>query len=179
MFWYTLFVKTGYEQLTVKEISRGWSIDGLRPFVPMYDTYFRKFGKVHKEKRCLFPGYIFIETELKGNDFYIAAHPYIIRSEYVMKILRYGSGYESRFAMKENESQILLKLYNNEYCVEMSKGFIEGDSIIITDGPLMGFESCIKKINRHKMEVVIEIEMMGCLRDVTIGLEVIEKLPKN
>ncbi len=39
---------------------------------------------------------------------------------------------------------------DNEYIVEESIGFIKGDNVFITSGPLKGRESVIKKIDRHK-----------------------------
>ena len=39
---YVLFVMTGYEHKVANEITRFWRVDGLQPFVPMYDTCFGK-----------------------------------------------------------------------------------------------------------------------------------------
>jgi transcriptional antiterminator NusG len=58
----------------------------------------------------------------------------------------------------------------------MSKGIVVGDKIKVTEGALVGSESLIKKINRHKMEAMIQVKLMGDYRDVVVGLEVIEKL---
>lgn len=159
------------------EISKSWRLEGSQLFVPMYNTRFRKAGKVVLEKRRLFPGYIFIESDIEGTEFYITVKPFITRSEKALNLLRYGREYEGNysFEMNQNEQQTLLRLYNNEHCVEMSQGFIVDNSVTITDGPLMGFESRIKKINRHKMEAVVQIEMMGAMRDITVGLEIVKK----
>jgi transcriptional antiterminator NusG len=54
-------------------------------------------------------------------------------------------------------------------------GVIEGDRIIVTKGPLQGFESLIKKIDRHKRKATIEITLMGLPLAVDVGLEVISK----
>jgi transcriptional antiterminator NusG len=61
VFWYVLFVKTGYEDKVVNEIKRSWKVGEIRPFVPKRDSKFRKAGKVILEKCCLLPGYIFPE----------------------------------------------------------------------------------------------------------------------
>ena len=178
MNWYVLFVMTGYEQKILDEISRTWRIDGLNPFIPMYEAIFKNAGRIHKEKRRLFPGYVFLESDIAGTDFYMAARPYIIRSEHSLKLLRYGRGVDDKaFEMKEAEYQVLSKLYNKEHCVEMSKGLIVGDRAVITSGPLMGFESCIKRVHGSKMEAVVEIEMMGAFREVKVGLEILDKIP--
>jgi transcriptional antiterminator NusG len=50
-----------------------------------------------------------------------------------------------------------------------------GDTIRITSGALMGFESRIKKINRHKREAVVELQIMGAKREVSLMLEILVK----
>jgi transcriptional antiterminator NusG len=176
MNWYVLFAKTGYEQKAVDEISRAWKIDDLNPFIPTYDMPFRRAGKVSLEKRLLFPGYIFIESEINEKEFYVAVRQFIVQSKYALKLLHYGGFSDSNFAMKDEDREIFLKLYNKNYCIEMSRGFIEGDKIIIIDGPLLGFESYIKKINRHKMEAIIAIKLMGDVREIKVGLETVKKI---
>ena len=42
-------------------------------------------------------------------------------------------------------------------------------------GALVGLEGRIKKINRHKREAIVEMEMMGAVRKVAVMLEVVEK----
>lgn len=56
-----------------------------------------------------------------------------------------------------------------------SVGIIEGDKIVVTSGPLVGKGGCIKKINRHKHEAIVEMEVMGAVREVRVMLEVVEK----
>ena len=181
MNWYVLFVKTGYEQKMEREISKVWKVDGLKPFIPTYDARFRKAGKLILEKRKLFPGYIFIESKISGIEFYITVRPFIIQSGNAFKLLRYGRDNEGNYSYEMNEEEQLafLNLYNDEYCVEMSKGFIAGESVVITDGPLKGFESKIKKVNRHRLEAVVEVTMMRRITEVKVGLEIIEKMSKK
>jgi len=81
------------------------------------------------------------------------------------------------FEMQEMEYAFLNKFLNDEKFVEMSHGYIKGTSIIITDGPLVGLEGLIKKVNRHKMEATIEAFFFGSMREVTVGLEIITRLP--
>lgn len=174
---FVLFVKTGFEEQVLKEISSIWSFDkSLHPFVPMFDTRFRRGGKVISEKRRWMPGYVFIESELSGMDFYISSKPLISWSEHALKLLRYGNNHlDTSYEMKTDEHQSFHRLFGVKDCVDMSKGFIEGDRILVTEGALVGFEGAIKRINRHKMLAYVEIEMFGVSRIVEFGLEVISK----
>ena len=159
------------------EIFHVWKIDGLQPYVPMYDARFRKAGKVLLERRRSMPGYVFIESPARGKEFYLSVNQLIRRSERSLKLLRNGVGYlDQYFEMNASEHDILKKLFNNERCIEMSQGFIEETAIEVTDGPLVGLEGLIKKVDRHKMEAIIEVEFMGAVREMTVGLEIVKRL---
>ena len=176
MFWYVLFVKTGYEQKIKTEISNIWKLEGSKPFVSMYEAKFKRNGRIYPEVRRMTPGYVFIESEMQGLDFYSAVRPHVLRSQNTLKLLHYGNIPEDKnFEMNVEEYSSFMHLYNKEYCIEMSKGFIEGDLVYIADGPLKGFESRIKRVRVSKMEAVVEVRMMGRIVDVKVGLEIIKK----
>lgn len=170
---------TGHEHKVADTISRLWRVDDLRAFVPIFDTRFRKDGKVLVEKRRWIPGYVFLESEVNGLDFYLQVKPYVSRTENVLKLLRYGSDHsDASYEMQEAERAFLQKFLNDEQCVEMSQGYMKGTSVIVTDGPMVGLEGLIKKVNRHKMEATIETFLFGGLREVTVGLEIVSRVPQ-
>jgi transcriptional antiterminator NusG len=78
-------------------------------------------------------------------------------------------------AVREKERLYWERLFDADFCIAGSVGVAEGDTIRITSGPLVGMESRIKKIDRHKREAVVEMEVMGAARDVRVMLEVVEK----
>jgi len=39
----------------------------------------------------------------------------------------------------------------------------------------MGLEGRIKKIDRHKRQAIVEMEMLGARREVAVMLEIVEK----
>ena len=57
----------------------------------------------------------------------------------------------------------------------MSEGIIEGDRVIVTKGPLKGKEAMIRKIDRHKRKVWLEMKMFGKIQKVEAGLEIVAK----
>jgi transcriptional antiterminator NusG len=93
----------------------------------------------------------------------------------VYALLHYGEN-KSDVALREKEREYWECSFDENFCATGSVGFIEGDMIRITSGVLVGKESQIKKINRHKREAVVELEMMGALREVRLMLEVIKKI---
>ena len=59
--------------------------------------------------------------------------------------------------------------------VEPSYGFIEGDQVVITKGPLVGFEAQIKKLDRHKRLAYVEVHLMGRTKLIKVGAEIVRK----
>ena len=57
----------------------------------------------------------------------------------------------------------------------MSEGVIEGGTIKVLSGPLMGYEGSIQKIDRHKRLAYVEIKMLGRTTVVKLGLEIVSK----
>lgn len=173
MNWYVLFVRAGKEQ-SVEHLLKTWlNSYGFLPFIPMNERIFKNSGIIKKELKPLFPGYVFIESELSSPDFIRIINPLIHSSNNIIRLLRYS---DSEFSVREAEKNMLLKLYNDDYCIESSSGIMVGDRIIVTDGPLIGCESKIKKLNRHKREAWIEIEFMGDKRLVNVSLQVVERI---
>lgn len=173
MYWYVLFVKAGKERKVEQYLRKQLDADISVPFIPLQEILFRRSGTVKREIRFLFPGYVFIESILSDQQFIQEISPVITRCSDIFGLLKYSN---TEISMKESEKNMLISLCNNEYCIEASYGIIEGDKIHIIDGPLKGMESIVRKVNRHKREALIEIEIMGDVRLVTVALETVEKL---
>ena len=91
----------------------------------------------------------------------------------IYKVLRYGDSGQA--ILHGKDTQLLEKLWSGRECLEISVGVMEGDKVKIVEGPLVGKESMIKKINKHKRQAVVEINFMGENRLITIGLDIIRK----
>jgi len=79
----------------------------------------------------------------------------------IYSILHYGDD-ERDVVIREGERLYWERLFDADFCVVGSIGFIEGDAMRITSGALMGLEGRIRKINRHKREAIVEMENDGC-----------------
>lgn len=174
LYWYVLFVVTGREHHVINIISKISSNNILRAFVPTKEMYFKKQGKLISESRLLFPGYVFIETDLDNEEFFRYSRKFVKKFKDIIKLLKYIDTNE--YSIRNNECELLKNMLDTNYCISSSEGFIEGDKIYIQKGPLKGRESFIKKIDRHKMEALIELEIIGGIRQVRIGLEVLHKI---
>jgi transcriptional antiterminator NusG len=135
----------------------------------MRETIFRRNGINKKEKEIMFPGYVFVETQIEGKEFIQTTYNFIhSQSNKAIRILQYGDG---NAAINRAEMKFLQYLFGDKKCIETSIGFKEGDKIIIEHGPLQGYESVIKIINNHKQEAIIELEIMGDKREIRIAFE--------
>ncbi len=73
------------------------------------------------------------------------------------------------------EPPYMKKLCQKDNLVVMSKGIIKDGKPIITNGPLKGHEELIRRIDRHKRIVDIEIPLGAWKTQVTVGLEIYKK----
>ena len=122
----------------------------------------------------MFPGYVFTDSVLGERTFISTAHKYARFSKCIFNLL--GSKNIDCMKLSEYEKKFLLGLCDEGYITEESKGFIIGDKIFITSGPLKGRESIIKKIDRHKRRAEIEMIFLGDKRRISVALEIISKV---
>lgn len=166
--WYVVQVRTGEEKSVVNmcESIMGSSIE-YSFFVPETVRLKRFCGKWHNIKKAMFPGYVFIESN-QIQDIYEE----LKKIPVLTKILKTGM---SITPLHEQEENRIRKLIDKDYVAEMSIGYIEGDKLIVQEGPLTGMEGMIKKIDRHKRIAVLAVDMMGGKVDVEVGLEILHK----
>ena len=142
--WYVAQVQAGRESATRDLCLRLVSPDVLEEcFMPEYETMWRVRGEWKLARRLLFPGYLFFVTgdaeELNKE---------LLRVPLPIRLL--GNEENSFFPLTKKEQDWFLSFMDGNHTVRMSEGYISGDKITVTRGPLMGFEGDIRKIDRHK-----------------------------
>ena len=167
--WYVIRVKTGDEE-KVKTLLEDYDMS-VR--VLYREVYLRKQGMVYNKKVRLFPGYIFVISDLDYQEFDIEVTKIKYANGKFFKNLRWDK--EGTPALLPKEIEKIRHLTGDNEVVETSIGFIEGDKVIITEGPLMGYESSIIKIDRHKRTALLELEFLGEVRETTVPLEIVLK----
>jgi transcriptional antiterminator NusG len=171
--WYALFVKTGYESLIERHMSGFFFPSELRPLVPTVERIVKLPNLVKKETKTMFPGYLFVDTDIDSVEFYrhaLTARWYL---QEIIRVVRYGTAFH--IAITSSERELLDGLLGQARCLEASKGIIAGDAIYITEGPLIGRESIIRHIDRHKRRATIELDILGAPRRVEVALEIVAK----
>jgi len=172
--WVVLFARTGSEEKLVQTLKERLNAEDYLPFVPTKEMPYRSRGIVYKIRKPLFPGYVFVQTEIEPNLIEEKLAKALENVKDIYSILHYGDD-KKDVVLREEERLHWEHLFDADFCVVGSVGFIEGDAIWITSGALVGLEGQIKKINRHKRQAIVEMEMLGARREVAVMLEVLEK----
>lgn len=166
--WYAVQVRSGYEEEIKKQCKAIIPGDILEQcFIPYYESMKRYCGEWHKVRKVLFPGYVFMISEDLESLFFNLKHV-----TGLTKILGTDNDFVS---LSEEEVRFLMEFGKAEHVVEMSKGIITNSRVTILEGPLIGHEGCIKRIDRHRRIAYLKINIMGREVDVQVGLEIVEK----
>lgn len=166
--WYVVQVFTGTEHNICRQAEKVIPTAILqRIFIPHYEQKRRVCGEWKLLQKVLFPGYVFVVTD--------HIEELWLQLKKVIGLTRLVGAGEDIIPLTEEEVDFLLNFGKEEQIVKMSQGFIENDRVHITDGPLMGMEGCIRKIDRHKRKAWVEVQMFGRKQVVQVGVEIVRK----
>lgn len=167
--WYVVQVRAGDEMKLADRFQNEVKTEDEDIFVPLFERRKCIRGEWTKVTTPLFPGYIFFQTEAVED-----MYGRLRKIDAFTKVLKTGDCYTP---ISSEEERFIDTLTGDDHIVEESIGVIEGDKIIVKRGPLYGMEGNIVKINRHKCIAIIRAEFMGGLREIKVGLEIIDKRP--
>lgn len=139
-------------------------------FVPRFETMRRWKGEWHKRTERLAPGYLFVETH--------DAEKLALQLRRVPAFTKVLGNNEVFIPLNDEEVAWLNAFTGNDRrVIEMSEGIVEGDKVIVLRGPLRGHEAEIKRIDRHRRMAELEVSMLGRMKTIRLGLEIISKSP--
>lgn len=167
--WYVIQVKSRREDIVMKECRLLISNDILIDcFVPKYRHLKRYQGKWHQVEDILFTGYVFLISDRIEELFHELS-----RIPELTKLL--GNDGDNIYPLTKKDIVFLEKFINDDYLLDMSTGYIEGDKVVIRDGPLVGYEGFITKIDRHKRIAYLDLFLFDQQLSTKVGLEIISK----
>jgi len=169
--WYVLFVRTGMEDSICSFLNQEESLDC---FIPRKEVIHRNAGLTQILIKPMFPGYLFISSDLSQSEFHDVIQQMRSRKTGIVRELRYDT--EGTPALTEDEQATLEHLLNQDRVLKASRGIIENDMVVIMDGPLKGYESRIIHIDRHKRQATLSLDL--CTREVQVkvALEIVQKI---
>lgn len=171
MIWYVAQVSSGQESAVRDMCKQAIDSQVLQDcFLPEYETMRKAKGEWKHVRRLLFPGYLFLVTDALP-----ALLSELKRIPASIRLLSQNGCEGEATPLSEEERDWIIAFTDDAHCVRMSEGYIEGESITVTGGPLLGQEAIIKKIDRHKRRALVEVTMFGRVTTATIGLEIVRK----
>ena len=168
MNWYVIFVKGGKESSLTKSLKKR-NVDA---FIPMMEKMHKKNGEYIKVIVPMYPNYIFIRSDLDQIEFNQWLYLFKQQCSGIVKQLQVDK--EGTSVLHKEEIDLMEKMMNNQNIVKHSFGLIEGDHIRIIEGPLMGLESKIVRIDRHKRLAYLNNVFLG--KPIKISLEILKKI---
>lgn len=169
--WYVLFVMGGKEKQICEFMNQEYSEWNV--FIPVIEITHTKQGKDYLVEKPMFPSYLFVESKIKQQEFQDRLKSIRQKKTGIIKELKFD---EDTPALRDYEREYLEGLLNEEHKVVKSIGYIENDQVMITEGPLKGYESHIVRIDRHKKKAVLGLDLLNKEINVTVSLEIIKKI---
>lgn len=127
-------------------------------------------GEWHKRTERLTPGYLYVETS--------DVEKLALLLRRVPAFTKLLGNNEVFIPLNDDEVAWLNAFTGDERrVVEMSEGILEGSKVIVLRGPLMGHEAESKRIDRHRRTAELEIRMLGRVKTIRLGLEIVSKSP--
>lgn len=138
-------------------------------FIPRREVFRHEKGAWQTVREILFPGYLFVKTD--------EIQQVLERLTTVPALTRLLGVSDDRITpLSDDEVAWLAALMKpGEKLIEKSVGVIEGDRVIVTEGPLVGHEAQIRKVDRHKRLAYLDMRMFGRTKTIKVGLEIVRK----
>ena len=192
--WYVAQVASGKEASTARLCERFVGTPVCEAcFAPECEVMWKTGGQWELKRKLLFPGYLFFVTkdvdalndELRkipamarllgapcdGATSDVASSA-VTDNGTVVRSWRERSAF---MPLTADERDWFLAFSDAAHVVRMSEGVIEGDTVKVTRGPLVGREGLIRKIDRHKRRAYLEVTMFGRTIPASVGLEIVRK----
>ena len=171
--YYVVQVKTGKEQKAIEDIlkNKPKDVENFDVFAPFRKGLRKYHGELKEVVERCFPGYVFVETDQVQELF-----KQLYFTPGFTKLLGREEGTENFVPLDKDESRMIDILYskNNDRITEISNIEVrEGETIRVLDGPLMGLETQIKKVDLHKRKVTVEWMICGRLVESSVGINII------
>jgi transcriptional antiterminator NusG len=165
--WYALFVMTGKEEKVRERLKYRLQDKKIKIVIPKRKIRERKNGIWEIRIKKLFPGYILLNGIIGVEEYY-----FLKGVPDILKLLR--DGYEP-LEINRQEINIISRLVCDNEVIGISKVLMENDRIIVIDGPLLGMDGLIEKIDKRKQRVKVRLQFLGEPRLVDLCISMVQQ----
>lgn len=167
--WYVIQVLKGREQAMAELIGQVVPADVLDEcFSPRYATERKAHGRWEPCERDLFPGYIVAITDNPAK-----VERALLRLPEFARVLSQGNEFVP--LSKEDVELIDGFTCHGKRTVPMSRAVKDGDRVIVCEGPLVGREALITKLDRKRSMAYLELDLCGIKVRTRLGLAVLSE----
>lgn len=161
--WYVIQTKPKKEEEAASYLSR----NNLEVFNPLMETFVPRNGKVNRELKNLFPGYLFGKFDLEHQ------YPLVRWARGVKKILGCG-GYPS--PVSEEVISIINEKLDDQGIVRMKQNYKTNDLVRIKSGPFKDLLGIFDRWAPDHERVRVLLNLIGYQPAVEIHYSMIEKV---
>lgn len=159
MNYYVLFCQTLKTEKVCQILNRKKDVHA---FIPRMETYIHSKDEIIL--KVMFPGYLFIETNMDQKEFDILLNLLNEEKDGIIKELKK----DDVSALTDDEIQLMYQLLNKNGILKMSEGYKVNGKTIITKGPLLHFQDEIIDTNKRDMFAILDIKFLN--RNIKAGL---------
>ena len=163
--WYALHTKSRFENV----VNEGLAKKSLDVFLPKITVKSRRRDRHKMIKVPLFPGYIFVRTDLNPYQ-----HVEILKTTGAVKLIGSTRG---PVPIADDTIESLKIMVSTDEEVITGTRFNKGDRVIVINGPFAGVMGVFVSY-RGCDRVVVNIEALGQFAAVNVAIEDVEKLPE-
>ncbi len=175
--WYVVKVISGQEEKIKSHIEADIQYNNLQEYIekiviPKEKVIQIRNGKKIQREKALFPGYIMIDAELKGEV------PHIIKvTQGVIGFLTETKGGDPVPMRKSEINRMLGKMDELAEAGDvLTVPFIKGETIKVIDGPFNGFNGSIENINEEKRKLEVMVLIFGRKTPLELGFLQVQKI---
>lgn len=131
----------------------------------------KKNGRFVNVEKPMFDGYIFMVWD--GEDEKDFPFREIVRIPGIVRFLSYDNG---QHALMGKDLSFVSWIHENEGTIKESKVMItEGKKVHFIEGPLVGFDGNVVKIDKHHKKVTVRFEIDGNTADIDFSADFVQK----
>lgn len=171
--WYILNVMAGQENKVASDIKSMMLRSNVGKFisdviVPTKPIVKIKKGQKVQEMQKLFPGYVFVNADLKSEAYNII--------NAIPKVMGFLGGKNNPQPVSEEKMQGIIKASSEEVSDNKNLTFDIGETLNIIEGPFESFSGVVEEFDVEKQKVKISVLIFGRATSVELDLTQVEKI---
>ena len=156
MLWYAVYTKPRHERKVNDHLSR----EGITTFLPEMERWSRRKDRKKRVLYPIFPGYLFINTELGGD-----SRLKVIRTNGVVRILDSNG---TPTAIPDNQIEAIQKIVENRKAISPYPYLKKGQIVRVIGGPLNEVEGIFIS-EKGKGKLIISVDVLH--RSVSVAID--------